>query len=537
MFQAGRIDYDPLFGKPIELYRYNGLVSSIPGQSDTDWVTQKTFTYDTNGRLITETDALGNSTTYTYDGLDRKTLITKPDATTTQFTYDDRTVIITDANGNLKTQTYDLLDRLVSVTESPSPGTTYTTTYTYDSYYDNSGDKPVYHLISVTNPLGAVTTYTYNNLGQLIQTDYPQDGTNPMTAETFTYDNVGNLLTKTNGKGTKRLTYEYFSGYRVSEVTEPDGRMVSYTYDANDNPLTQSWDGGSYTYTYDARNQVKTMTAVLDGYTFQFGYDYDVYGRVTEVTYPNRSNSVTYTYDTLDRLQTILGFVSSCSYDLSNKLLEMVYSNGIANTYTYDVNSRPTNISAGGGSLLDLNYTYDNVGNIMQINSDYYGYDGLNRLTWFGNLPYAQKTSGSGTVWSYDGAGNMSSKETYLNGVSQGVTSFSYDLANRLESMGTTLYVNDNTGSRTEKTNSKETWTYLYDGESRLTQVNKSGVVQVECAYDGAGMRYKKVENGKTTYYVTVALIRLWNIPQMMGVTCIGSMPGRKRLPKKKTVW
>ncbi|HEX3045811.1 MAG TPA: hypothetical protein VHY08_13720, partial [Bacillota bacterium] len=83
------------------------------------------------------------------------------------------------------------------------------------------------------------------------------------------------------------------------------------------------------------------------------------------------------------------------------------------------------------------NYSYDSVGNITQIGNDYYNYDGLNRLTWAGNNP--TPATGNGIVWTYDGAGNITGKENYLDGVSQGNISFTYDLANRLGSMGVRL--------------------------------------------------------------------------------------------------
>jgi RHS repeat-associated protein len=67
--------------------------------------------------------------------------------------------------------------------------------------------------------------------------------------------------------------------------------------------------------------------------------------------------------------------------------------------------------------------------------------------------------------------------------------------------MGATTYENDAAGARTGKTNA-DYWRYVYDGESRLTQVSKNGVSRIDCAYDGNGMRVKKVEDGKTTYYV-----------------------------------
>ena len=281
-------------------------------------------------------------------------------------------------------------------------------------------------------------------------------------------------------------------------MTEPDGRTVTHTYDNNDNLLTQTVSNGvSYRYTYDVRNRATGLTATLDGWNFVFGYGYDVYGRMTSLSYPNRTSPVTYSYDGLDRLQSIPGFVTGCSYDLDNKLTRMTYANGVANTYSYDANDRPTTIAAG--SLLNLSYGYDPAGNITRINSDYYGYDGLNRLTWYGSS--ATPGSGTGTRWSYDGAGNMSNKTKYLNSASQGVTSFGYDLANRLWSMGSTTYANDAFGARTGKA-AGDSWTYSYDGESRLTRVAKNGATQVDCVYDGNGMRVKKVENGKTTYYI-----------------------------------
>jgi RHS repeat-associated protein len=67
--------------------------------------------------------------------------------------------------------------------------------------------------------------------------------------------------------------------------------------------------------------------------------------------------------------------------------------------------------------------------------------------------------------------------------------------------MGATTYENDAAGARTGKTNA-DYWRYVYDGESRLTQVLKNGVNQLDCAYDHAGMRVKKIEGAKTTYYV-----------------------------------
>ncbi|MGD9154683.1 MAG: hypothetical protein PVG90_04185, partial [Bacillota bacterium] len=437
-WQETLITYDSFFGKPTLVQRKN----------NGNWVTQQTKEYDSNGRLAWKKDGLGHQTTYSYDELDRVTLIKQPNGSTIQYIYNDRIKTITDANGNIKKEKYDVLGRLYYVYEYPTSGAKYQTAYSYDSYFNDSGDKPIYNLVMVVNDNDAITNYSYDNLGRLIKTEYPQDDRNPMSAENFTYDSVGNLKTKTNGKGTKTLEYEFFSGYRLKKVTEPGGKTVSYTYDANDNPLTQTTSGVTYTYTYDARNRVTNLKAQLDGYTFNVGYDYDTFGRVTRITYPGRNAAVNYNYNELDLLQSIPGFVESCKYDADNKLTAMALKNGISTTYAYDDNDRPINIVAG--SLLNLVYSYDPVGNITQINNDYYGYDGLNRLIWYGNMPYTHKAGATGIFWSYDGAGNVTTKENYLKGTIQG-SIFEYDKANRLLSMGMTIFTNDNTGSRTEK--------------------------------------------------------------------------------------
>jgi RHS repeat-associated protein len=786
-YQAGRLEYDPLFGKPAKLQRYKGLVSRdvALSASDPDWATQKVLEYDSNGRLANETtwereDMPPHVTFYQYDELDRKILVTQPDGSTTGFEYDDRKITTRDAKGNKKEQSYDLLDRLIQVNEYPDPGSTYncyTTQYLYDSFYDDSGDKPVFHIVKVINPRNAETINTYDSLGRLIRTDYPQ---NLIAAESFSYDNAGNLKTKTNGKGVKIFDYEYFAGYRLKTVTEPDGRTLTYTYDNNDNPLTQTTNGATYTYTYDARNRVKNSNVQLDNHPFYFTYDYDAFGRMISITYPGRTAPVTYTYDELDRLRNIPGFVNSCSYDDENKLTEMELGNGMKNTLFYDVNDRPTkiesmllrdkvsytdtitteaetmnlvnakiddNASASGGKLvtisnptgiiegldavlrnkysnlvlsasdpdssqvyqfyylsssdrkwrfqnvgngyyylrnnysnqfltasdadgsqvgqqmyrgswdqqwklentgngyyylrnkysnqvlsvsdpegtwvgqtiyqgsncqqwqiqqqiestgsatykytgeyckynltltyygkapvkilinnslvdawtvnqtsglttrvldniilnpedeikiesfiqgeefvcidkleltaavpkttiaekgklISLNYSYDPAGNILKINGDHYAYDGLNRLTWAGNVRYNDRTAklfARGAAWSYDGAGNMTGRQTYLNGQLQENITLGYDLANRLFNNGSTTYGNSNVGERLTKVQGTDSWGYLFDGESRLTKVTKNSSTVAESSYDGAGMRYKKVSNGKTTYYL-----------------------------------
>ena len=487
-WEYGRIDYDPIVGKPKSIQRKNG----------NNWVAAKTIDYDSSGRLIAETDGEGHTTTHTYDALNRKIKTTRPDEWYTTFTWDDRKVTITDARGNTKTQYYDLLDRIFQVDEHPQAGVTYTTKYLYDTSS---------HLVQVINAKNANTNYTYDNLGRVLQMDYPQSGTSPLKPEIYSYDPVGNLITKTvNGK-TKTFEYEFYAGYRFTNVTEPDNRTVVYKYDINDNVTDQIVSNGvNYHFDYDARNRIINSTATIDGRNFVFGYGYDLFGRTTSITYPNRTNPVTYQYDNLDRLQSIGDFVNSCSYDLDNKLTNMALANGMKNSFTYNNVDRPTNLSSSNtGSLVNLNYTYDAVGNIRKINGDCYDYDGMNRLIWAGNVTNQSAATSSfarGTAWAYDGAGNLTAKQTYADGQLQQSITLGYDLANRLWSAGSTTYANDEFGNRTQKVQGSDSFGYQYDGENRLSQVTKNGATILQNTYDGSGMRVKKMNNGKTTYFV-----------------------------------
>ena len=227
---------------------------------------------------------------------------------------------------------------------------------------------------------------------------------------------------------------------------------------------------------------------------------------MTSITYPNRTDAVSYNYDDLDRLTSIPGFVTSCGYDGDSNLQDMMFGNGINNHYDYrSDNERLQDIQIGPkGSLLTLNYSsYDQVGNIKQINNDYYNYDGRNRLSWEGNSQDA--SNGTGSNWLYDGAGNIATQNTYQSGQNQASVSYNCDQANRLNSMGAAVSLSyDSYGDCTQKiyNSTNTTWGYSYDGEDQLTGITENGTQIETNTYDDSGMRIKRVDNGTTTYFL-----------------------------------
>jgi RHS repeat-associated protein len=142
------------------------------------------YTYDSNGDILTKTNALGDTWTYTYNPFGEVLTSQTPDqaaaAVETTYSYD--------ANGNLLSQ---------SAPNPNNPSSPYVTTYSYGSGCSTAGANGCYtgdvesvtspnnnktsytydaygDVTSVTDPLGDKTTYTYNVLGQRTSMVLPQ---------------------------------------------------------------------------------------------------------------------------------------------------------------------------------------------------------------------------------------------------------------------------------------------------------------------------------------------------------------------------
>ena len=268
------------------------------------------YQYDLLGHLTKVTDPAGKATTISYDLLGHKTSMTSPDMGTWQYSYDNNGNLTsqTDANGQTIQFYYDALNRLVMKDYPPTsslsaPGQE-DVLFIYDTPQDG-GTNTIGRLTKSVNPNGkGYTTYSYDDRGRLIQTNYNIDG------------NVYTILSS------------YDSMDRQSSIQYPDGEVVNYTY-ASQSGLLKSVSGAevylsnaSYTalgqlssFTYG--NSVQTTNS-YDPNTFKLtgtssngptgnnlqnmGYLYDPVGNVTGI-----NNNITgiqdgFGYDPLNRL-------------------------------------------------------------------------------------------------------------------------------------------------------------------------------------------------------------------------------------------
>ena len=477
--------------------------SSCPTTSFSYGVTGGTFC---SAPTTDVTDANAGLTRYCFDSRLRVTAVQAPDGsiTSTDYTSVHGGSGCTDANGNS-------LDNLPCSTTDALGNTT---TYSYSSTYSED-------VLSATGPdpdgagplLAPVTTHTYDEANHPYLPTQVTDPNGKVT--TYTYDVAGNTIkTVVDGVTVSQFTFSLPGqtcssvGYgQVCSSADAEGKWTSFTYDANGN-LASSTDpaGDKTTYTlYDSAGRVLTEVAprgnVTGGnpadYTTTYSYDHD--GRLLSVTDP-------------------LGYITSYTYDGAGNKTSVIDGNGHTTTYAYDANNRLTSVTSpdpdGAGPLSApvTSYTYDTNGNKLSEtdpdgNTTTNAYDPNNRLI------SVTTQSGNKTTYSYDDNGNLTGTVDPRGNVQGGnpsdyTTTKAYDQDGRLSSVTDPLghqtrYAHDASGNQTSVTDANNhTTSYTYDAQGRVLTVTAPDSGVTTSTYDGDGHVLTRTDaNGHTTIY------------------------------------
>lgn len=444
--------------------------------------------------MLTQTDALNNTTTYEYDALNRLVRDTDPLNKVTEYTYDamgNRTEVV---DGNGRTTSYEYNYRRQTTKQTDALGGI--TTFTYGGTGCPSCSGGVDKLTSVTDPGGNTTTFAYNTVGKLTSETDPLGN-----VTSYGYDSVGNMVSKTDATNIT-TTYVYDAAKRLTSIQYPDSSQnVSYTYDAVGNVLTMTDPSGTTTYTYDNANRLLSESKQMNGTTYVTGYTYTLAGKPSTMVYPS-TRTVTYNYSgTTGRLagitETLNGVtrdvITSVTYNGNGATTSLLSGNGLQTTRGYFNNGSLSGLSIG--TLKQLAYTRDGVGNITAITdaleplkSKSFTYDALYRLTAatgpYGTLEYA-----------YDSVGNRTTETSNL-----GVTNYTYNANRLLSSSGVKAFsfTFDNNGNSTAE-NQRQ---YVYNQNQRLIRAVEGMTTLGEYGYNGNGQRVKKTVNGTTTYFI-----------------------------------
>jgi RHS repeat-associated protein len=539
-------------------------------------------TFDALGRAHTTSlphrpNATAHFTTTTYDPIGRVLTVATDDGATTSTSYSGQITTVKDppcqsaASGiscNQRASTTDAAGRLKAVTENISSAAV-TTSYAYSASdnliavcqggsFDNNNNCAG----------GQGRQYTYDEMSRLVSATNPETSTGAQTSGTTSYtsyDNNGNLLSKTDARGTvTTMTYDQMNRITGKSYSGGNGApAVTYCYDGTVaasgsgctspsisipnalNHLTQVYSAASAT-TYTAFDPVGRVTAsgqqtpAASATPYQFGtaanpgYTYNLAGEMTAEVYPS-GRKVSYTYDAAGRTKYVTNPGTKLNYaDLSlfnpssnqyayapnGAIQSMTLGNSVVESWNWDpIRLQPTQTKIG--SLLTLNYYYcpssgsscaSNNGSMLRqtvatpalgtVTQDFTYIDG------FGRLNTAQETNASSQInWSqdygYDNYGNRAVTSGNIPYPGQTPTA----LSQFVETINSTS-VNRNhwaTGSGYDSGGNMQSAPnqgFTYDAENRLIASTQPGTPSISYAYDGDGQRVQKTVGGALTTYV-----------------------------------
>ena len=396
--------------------------------------------------------------------------------------------------------TYDLKDQLLTATQGSGEKAS-TSSYTYDS---------VGNVTSVTNGNGKVTSYSYDQLSNLVERM-----TSLGDKETYTY-NIDNQLEKVTKSDGKTISYDYNKLDQLLKVeySEKQEGQVLYTYDADGRRVSMSDLTGTSQY---ATNEEGEITGVRQGDGSLIQYEYDAYGNISKMIYPDGS-TVSYTYDELDRLTSVTdvkGQKTSYSYNPAGDLTEVDRGDGTKSFLTYDKAHRLTelrHVDKQDKLISSYGYEYDDGGYIAKETIKQDGETLVHTYTYdtLGQVENMTVSDGAGKElsklsYTYDLAGNkLTSTETVDGKESQ--TRFTYDDHNRLTKLegpdGTITYTYDKNGNRIASEKNSEKLDYIYDTENRLLAIKDKKGLLMAALYDGDDNRVFTAsrKEGKNTY-------------------------------------
>ena len=420
---------------------------------------QETRTYDEIGRLLNLVGSLGQTTTHGYDREDNLVRRTDPRGAADLYAYDglDRLQRSTDAEGAATSYTYDARDELTGVTDPRQVATVYDRNGLGDVVSETSPDIGTEASVfdarglptRTTDARGVVANNTYDAKGRLVATAFPSAPAENMTYAwdglTATSFGVGRLASVTDASGSTALGwsrrgelatvrstigaraydvgYAYDAAGRVSTITYPSGREVTFHRDAAGivrkvgtrqsatadqfeiyrevfwlpfGPFKGATLGNgqrlAHDYTADYELSAISLRSRRDiERTRTYRRDDGV--NVTGIDAPQTANDESFAYGLAGRLTSATGPYGSetYGYDLSGNRIAHGHD-GVVDTHVVDSSSnRLSGVVSGGAAT--RSFTHDAAGNLVAdarpATAFAYGYDangGLKSVTRDGTL-------------------------------------------------------------------------------------------------------------------------------------------------------
>ncbi|QKT05036.1 RHS repeat protein [Ectothiorhodospiraceae bacterium 2226] len=304
-----------------------------------------TYGRDAAGNMTSRSVGASGTTTYSYDGQNRLTSVTYPGATPSV------------------TYAYSRTHKLRTITSSAA-----TRTYGYDP-----NDNLISESLSVD---GLVLTagYTYNANDQLSSITYPRSG------QVVSY--APNALGRPTMVSGYVNSITYWPSGQIRQINYANGTSSTYNQNSRLWPSSFSIHRGALatpyinsTYTYDGAGNLTSVSDSVDA-SYNRTLGYDALNRLTVANGPWGTGGIAYTGTGNVTSQVFGAWSLQYSYNAQNRLSGV--SGARSATYGYDAYG---NVISGGGNT----YTYDGVPNLRCVNCGSatnrveYFYDGLSQ--------------------------------------------------------------------------------------------------------------------------------------------------------------
>ncbi|MEK3848717.1 MULTISPECIES: RHS repeat-associated core domain-containing protein [Paenibacillus] len=452
---------------------------------------QSKSSYDSFGRLDSNSDALGNATRYFYDNWSRPTQTGYADGSISRVVYNDasRTVTRIDAENYQIIESYDTWGRK-SKTEEKVPGETSLKLLSKQSYDKISGN-----ILNAWDGNNNKTSYTYDVLGQLNLVTNAKGETTQ-----YSYDMMGHPVSVTYADGNQK-SKEFNELGQVIKVTDEKNQVSKQYYDENGNLIRRVDRNGQATrYDYDVRDRLQQRESKDE----TVSYTYDATGKRTSMT--DTTGKTSYQYDpSTEQLTTVTfpdGLQLKNQYDANGNRTKMKDPFDGDVFYTYDALNRLTSAGTDASSP-DAKYTYYKNGLLEQTISlnglkHQFQYTGLDMI----GLSVKQGEQFKDT-FKYTRDGNKNIIKRQQQGKED---SFQYDALNRIKESSefNTSYEYNVRGNRqilmTEKLPKMVPSEHTFDAQDRLTRVVKNGKT-IQYAYNGDGLLVGRTEGPNQTRY------------------------------------
>lgn len=475
---------------------------------------QRKLEFNSEGRLIKETDRNGNSNTMTYNGSHQLETVTDPIGRTLTFKYNAEGLVekVTDIESHVVSYTYSSKN-LASVTiegkvrwkfeyETPhlltkmTDGRSHTITTKYDTSHRVieqtigghtrkwSYGTPTGTETTLTEPNGAETVVHFNSAGEPTKVTSAK-GTAIETTTEYVYNSENFTLTSMIAPNEHITKYTYDAeDNKISEI-DPNGDEKKWKYDSKHNVIEEISPEGEITkITRNAHGEPEVVERLIGTEKQKTEYKYSTSGELTEEKDP-LGHITKFTYDILGDKEKEIdaeGDERKWKYNLDSRVIEETSPRGFTTKIERDAQGRPKKITDPLTHVTE--YKYDGNGNVESetdgnVHTTKYEYNEENLPT------KTTEPTGIEIKTVYDSEGKMVSR-------TDGNTHTWEYVRNKLEQVAEeknpltkiTKKTYDKTGNlETLEDPAKHITTYTYDATNRLKAIKYSTGKPSEVTY------------------------------------------------------